>query len=53
MVGPDVGEGSRRECLFLLATGADEQFFPRHFPGQRPEILWIGCTSFSTGNEGS
>lgn len=21
----------------------NDQFFPRHVPGQRPEILWIGC----------
>lgn len=24
-------------------NSADPTFFPRHFPGQRPEILWIGC----------
>lgn len=24
-------------------NAADPTFFPRHFPGQRPEILWIGC----------
>lgn len=24
-------------------TNTDESFFPRHYPGQRPEILWIGC----------
>ncbi|KAL1412705.1 hypothetical protein Q8F55_000452 [Vanrija albida] len=22
----------------------DPGFFPRHYPGQRPEILWIGCS---------
>ncbi|ORX34527.1 carbonic anhydrase [Kockovaella imperatae] len=22
----------------------DPGFFPRHFPGQRPEIMWIGCS---------
>ncbi|WVQ85316.1 hypothetical protein IAT38_007481 [Cryptococcus sp. DSM 104549] len=22
----------------------DPQFFPHHFPGQRPEIMWIGCS---------
>ncbi|WVQ97128.1 hypothetical protein IAU59_004238 [Kwoniella sp. CBS 9459] len=22
----------------------DPEFFPRHYPGQRPEILWIGCS---------
>ncbi|WWD18002.1 hypothetical protein CI109_102449 [Kwoniella shandongensis] len=22
----------------------DPEFFPRHFPGQRPELLWIGCS---------
>jgi hypothetical protein len=25
-----------------LLTRTD-QFFPKHYPGQRPEILWIGC----------
>ncbi|ODN84373.1 hypothetical protein, variant 3 [Cryptococcus amylolentus CBS 6039] len=22
----------------------DPEFFPHHFPGQRPEIMWIGCS---------
>ncbi|WVR05751.1 hypothetical protein IAU60_002776 [Kwoniella sp. DSM 27419] len=22
----------------------DPKFFPKHYPGQRPEILWIGCS---------
>ncbi|GFZ46685.1 hypothetical protein JCM24511_03905 [Saitozyma sp. JCM 24511] len=22
----------------------DPEFFPRHYPGQRPEFLWIGCS---------
>lgn len=30
-------------------NSADPTFFPRHFPGQRPEILWIGC-EFAQGD---
>lgn len=39
--------GEAHECdrpiVSTTRVGADDRFFPRHYPGQRPEVLWIGC----------
>lgn len=37
-----------------MSAGADVRFFPRHYPGQRPEVLWIGCELFAAvGSKGN
>jgi hypothetical protein len=55
VVQGDMEAGSRGEWVFrstpsagsMSGAEADHQFFPKHYPGQRPEILWIGCKSSS------
>jgi carbonic anhydrase len=35
----------RNERWAKHTSSKDPSFFPRHYPGQRPEVLWIGCES--------
>ncbi|BEJ15378.1 hypothetical protein CspHIS471_0411450 [Cutaneotrichosporon sp. HIS471] len=42
---PELKELMLRNQRWAKRVGsADPGFFPRHYPGQRPEILWIGCS---------
>ncbi|BEI81101.1 hypothetical protein CcaverHIS002_0202610 [Cutaneotrichosporon cavernicola] len=44
-VYPELKELLMRNQRWAKHTNArDPSFFPRHYPGQRPEVLWIGCS---------
>lgn len=40
---PILGMLRLRDCGTIDDISLTTSFFSRHYPGQRPEILWIGC----------